>query len=339
MKQRSHAWIALRALKLIDDLVEEEKLPKRVRLLSELLFNYLPDVFEGAWIPDTLIVDNATGHIFKMELMASDPGGRFSADYKTLKRRLRGKRKSLEIAKDVDVLKKPYRAHKRGGSLPNRVLSISNSLSDMLKLSEFPFGQYVKVKRARAYRTAGGYSGSRVKSLDLAPNFAGRQIALMYFVLSHYVADAHMPLHCDARDLSYDQKRQVFKGFHAKLEAYWEKNIPGDLVFLALPSMSLDTAVARLPKDSIFTPLVDGTATFNFRTLARGRDEWEEMIDVCRTSFALSRHLIPNGVKTVDDVIEFRSEEELEEASRAIFSDAAKTVAAIWLKSWMRYAK
>lgn len=339
MKQRSHAWIALRALKLIDDLIEEDMLPKRVRLLSELLFNYLPDVYEGAFIPDTLIVDNATGHIFKMELMADDPDGRFSADYGTLKRRQRGKRKSLEIAKGVDVLNQPYKAHKRGGNLPNRVLSISNSLSDMLKLSEFPFGQYVKVKRARAYRTSGGYSGAKVKSLDLAPNFAGRQIALMYFVLSHYIADAHMPLHCDMRDASFDQNRRIFKGFHPKLESYWESNIPGSLVFLALPSMSLDDAVGRLPEGSIFAPLADGTATFNFRPLAAGRDEWEEMTDVCRTSFALSRHLIPNGVKTLDDVIEFRSKEELEEASRAIFSDAVKTVAAIWVKSWMRYVE
>ena len=161
----------------------------------------------------------------------------------------------------------------------------------------------------------------------------------MYFVLSHYIADAHMPLHCDVRDLSYDNKRRVFKGFHAKLEAYWEKNIPGDLVFLALPSMSLDDAVGRLPKDSIFAPLAEGTKTFNFVPLAARRDEWKEMVDVCRTSFALSRHLIPDGVKTLDDVIEHRSREELEEASRAIFSDAVKTVAAIWVRSWMRYVE
>ena len=148
-----------------------------------------------------------------------------------------------------------------------------------------------------------------------------------------------MPLHCDMRDASFDQNRRIFKGFHPKLESYWESNIPGSLVFLALPSMSLDDAVGRLPEGSIFAPLADGTATFNFRPLAAGRDEWEEMTDVCRTSFALSRHLIPNGVKTLDDVIEFRSKEELEEASRAIFSDAVKTVAAIWVKSWMRYVE
>ena len=83
----------------------------------------------------------------------------------------------------------------------------------------------------------------------------------------------------------------------------------------------------------------EGTKTFNFVPLAARRDEWKEMVDVCRTSFALSRHLIPDHVKTLDDVIEHRSREELEEASRAIFSDAVKTVAAIWVRSWMRYVE
>ncbi len=144
MKQRAHAWIALRALKLIDDLVAEGELPQAVKRLNELLFNYLPDVYEGAWIPDTLIVDMATGHTFKMELLRDDPSGRFTVDYRSLKRRLRGKRRSLELASNVDILTRPYKAHARGGNLPNRVLSISNSLLDMLKLSEFPFGQYTK---------------------------------------------------------------------------------------------------------------------------------------------------------------------------------------------------
>ena len=60
MKQRAHAWSALRAVKLLDD---SKKAPKLVELLSY----YLSDIWEGAWIPDTLIGDMHYGHIFKME--------------------------------------------------------------------------------------------------------------------------------------------------------------------------------------------------------------------------------------------------------------------------------
>ena len=63
MKQRAHAWCALRALKLLDD---SGKAPKLVELLSY----YLSDIWEGAWLPDTLIVDMQYGHTYKMD---SDP--------------------------------------------------------------------------------------------------------------------------------------------------------------------------------------------------------------------------------------------------------------------------
>ncbi len=60
MKHKAHAWIALRALKLIED---SNKAPK----LSELLFFYLPDVWEGTWLPDTIIGNFRPDHIFKMD--------------------------------------------------------------------------------------------------------------------------------------------------------------------------------------------------------------------------------------------------------------------------------
>ena len=60
MKQKAHSWVALRALKLIED---SGQVPK----LSELLFYYLPDVWEGAWIPDSLIVDMGYGHTHRID--------------------------------------------------------------------------------------------------------------------------------------------------------------------------------------------------------------------------------------------------------------------------------
>lgn len=59
MKQRAYAWAALRALKLVDD---SRATPKLVELLSY----YISDVWEGVWLPDTLIVDMRYGHIYKM---------------------------------------------------------------------------------------------------------------------------------------------------------------------------------------------------------------------------------------------------------------------------------
>jgi len=44
------------------------------------------------------------------------------------------------------------------------------------------------------------------------------QIALTFFTLAHYVADAHMPLHCDARDFSNEECGNI----HGCVEERWE---------------------------------------------------------------------------------------------------------------------
>ncbi|MCW4048409.1 MAG: hypothetical protein NWE89_01600 [Candidatus Bathyarchaeota archaeon] len=48
--------------------------------------------------------------------------------------------------------------------------------------------------------------------------FSDDQIALTFFTLSHYVADAHMPLHCDAREFSDDDCDDI----HGLIEKEWE---------------------------------------------------------------------------------------------------------------------
>ena len=228
MKQKAHSWVALRALKLIDD---SKKVPK----LSELLFYYLTDVWEGAWIPDTLIVDMAYGHTWKMDSDAGIRGMRLSGqdwlrvNHQQLDKALVGKRLCLSYIEESDELQKPYRAHPRyGGHLPNRVIALSHTVGDMLKLGDFPLSFYAQLKKKRGYKAkdASGVdlSAEPIKNLSLSPNFSARQIALMFFMLSHYVCDAHMPLHCDLRDSSESScGRRIPKSLHPSIEKLWEK--------------------------------------------------------------------------------------------------------------------
>ena len=139
MKQRAHAWVALRALRLID----ETKDPK-LRLLVELLSYYLSDVWDGAWIPDTIIGDMSYGHIFKM-----DSDDRFideirSKQYRKLtfddlKKATGGTRLCLEdYLKGFGELENPYWVIEVSGHLPDRVKALTHSIIDMLKLGDFP---------------------------------------------------------------------------------------------------------------------------------------------------------------------------------------------------------
>jgi hypothetical protein len=40
------------------------------------------------------------------------------------------------------------------------------------------------------------------------------QIALLYFMLAHYVADGHMPLHCDSKKFN--------DSIHSGMEEVWD---------------------------------------------------------------------------------------------------------------------
>ena len=175
MKQKAHSWVALRALKLIED---SGQVPK----LSELLFYYLSDVWEGAWIPDSLIVDMGYGHTHKMDSDARIRGIKlagqdwFRVSHSQLDKALVGKRLCLDYIQDSPELQKPYRAHpKYGGHLPNRVIALSHTIGDMLKLGDFPLSFYVPAKRKKGYKTkdaAGAdYSAEPIKNLSLSPNF------------------------------------------------------------------------------------------------------------------------------------------------------------------------
>jgi hypothetical protein len=356
MKKRSHAYIALRALKLIDDETKDSSSAwrRQARKLAELLFFYLPEVYEAAWLPDSVIVDLSTGHIFKMGATAEETGiadvaedQRFKATYSTLKRRLVGNRLSLEAAKGASVLRDPYRSNPDlGGELPNRVLALSHGIGDQLKLSDYPLDFYVKPARkrgfAKAAKTAGGMSGVRVDTLSLAPTYSARQIAMSCFILSHYVVDAHMPIHCDIREYRHPTLGMSFDDrFHHRLEKEWEDQVPEESALQTMESRSLDECLDTLPVGSVFSQLGVGPYSLSLVRLKRG--EWEEMVDVCRVSFALSRKWIPDGAATVADIRGHRTPEhtpaeDFESLTLSIFHDAVEAVARIWLKSWLRYA-
>ena len=89
-------------------------------------------------------------------------------------------------------LKKRSFSVEKDDNLPDRCESIAHSVIDHLKMQE-----------------------SEDKGSPVAPT--DNQIALLLFMLSHYVADGHMPLHCDSRRFS--------DGVHDSMEGRWEKLI------------------------------------------------------------------------------------------------------------------
>jgi hypothetical protein len=338
MKQRAHAWVALRALKLIDDL---NKAPKFVELMSY----YLSDVWDGAWLPDTLIVDMRYGHIFKMDNMKEyldyniENHDHRKISFTELDDKLYGNRKCLDYVKGSSTLNTPYWVHKtKSGHLPNRVIAISHNVGDMLKMSDYPMAFYVKKVKSKAYRED-DLSKMKVKDLTLSPNFSARQIAVTSFILSHYICDAHMPLHCDLRDYGPEDTRRLPAKLHPSIETKWESQFPvkETIMLHDYIKKSVDNVVIdEMPQNSIIE--IDSNPKYNLSerlTKIKG-DEWDEMVNICRTSsFAVSRKWINDDYESVNDI----PDSEFKEVSNYIFHDAVESVARIWLKAWERFAK
>jgi len=344
MKQKAHSWIALRALKLIED---SRKVPK----LSELLFYYLADVWEGAWIPDNLIVDMAYGHTYKMDSDAQITGIKlagqdwFRVSHRQLHAELVGRRLCLDYIQDSPELQKPYRAHpKYGGHLPNRVIALSHTIGDMLKLGDFTLSFYAQAKRKKGYKVkdASGVdlSAEPIKNLSLSPNFSARQVALMFFILSHYVCDAHMPLHCDLRDSAQPPcGRRIPKTLHPSIEKQWEVWFPSEAQFAVhvRQKKSLDDAVLDLPRGSLTKIDTDPSFQLDTRIRKIKHDEWQEMVYITRVAYALSRKWIAKPYQTAQEMIADTSEDEFVRISNFIFHDAVESVARIWYAAWQRF--
>ena len=339
MKQRAHAWCALRALKLLDD---SKKAPKLVELISF----YLSDIWEGCWLPDTLIVDMQYGHTYKMDsdpkIMGSDIVKQdwLKTPYKQLKSKLKGNRLLLKYIKDSPELNKPYRSHpEKGGHLPNRVIALSHTVGDMLKMSDYPLAFYAKKRKPSVYQK--DLSAQSIKDLSLSPNFSARQIALTLFMLSHYIVDAHMPLHCDLRDYGNRRSkiRRLPSKLHSSIEEEWEKHFPKKeiLTFHKYKRKSLDEVIASLPKKSIIKIDTKKEYSLNNKIPNITQDEWQEMVYICRVSYAVSRKWIDKPYKDVKDLIKHKGKQEFEKVTNYIFHDAVLSIASIWYKAWRRF--
>ena len=67
-------------------------------------------------------------------------------------------------------------------------------------------------------------------------------------------------------------------------------------------------------------------------------DEWQEMVHIARTSYAVSRKWIDAPYKDVDDLIARPAKrEEFKDMTNRIFHDAVESVARLWLKAWQRF--
>lgn len=316
MKKYSHAWLAFMAIKRLEVIAStdnpnviqgvSEEVRKEAKNLVRWFKNYRDFVIQGSWYPDEVFKDMATSHVVKYKPTENGPYTKFD--------KLPSTQSIAELMKKSSPLfNKPYNIEK--GNCADRCESFAHSIVDNFKMLH-------REERGCPIATTGNH------------------IAMRFFILSHYVADCHMPLHCDSRAFSDE------KGIHGAIEKKWEDQI--------VKSFKIDKDNNRFfydpdgyPLQLNPTPLIIAVdEQMNTQKYVHGwggnnQSTWDYMSAISQYSYLFSYYLIPQSFQNTQTIQEFMEQTEwgndFEKYSKMIFCDAIESIARIWLHVWMKY--
>jgi hypothetical protein len=330
MNQRTHSWIAIRAIALLADEDQEKN-------LIELLVPYAQKATVGAWIPDQIdakrggsITDN---HVLKMEPYSGGQRERFITRKDKLLKNIGGHRIVHNFLDNENSLnsewwESPYKGDvpKQGQHLPNRAMALSTMLKDLLIMGnrridhlipgDIRFAQYLPDNARTSEEAAATY----------------------FFMLSHFVADASMPCHCDGRKLA-----AYSEGLHKELEAHWSRKVGTDFEKKNLLQEDIESElVLQMARDKDSEFGIDFSNP-SIPDLLPNHDVWLEFIYVCRASFAVASVIAPPDTYPYNDPnIRAPFDEVLGEANgqlqgkidQLVMHDAVLNTATVWKHVW-----
>ncbi len=333
MNQRTHTWLAIRAIALLED----SSGPKG---FIKILKDNVKGAAIGSWIPDLQDTKKGSGdidnHILKMKPYKGKNKFRFIKKRKVLFKELGQGRKVCEFLDDWDSVlgaawwNKAYKAEPSPGQhLANRSMALTTTLVDQLILGDKKVAALVPGKVSFANR------------LDMNARSRMEEVAMYCFMLSHFVADSCQPCHCDARILS-----AYSNGLHKEMESEWSK-IVGTYFDKKKYLKNTETAYKVLQESRAVDTRFDIQFSNNVPDM-QAKDAWLEIINVCRASFAVASVLVPPGnisykskKKTSFDEV-FKSDDSapelLPDFNRMVMHDAVMNIAILWKSLWSKFA-
>lgn len=343
MKSIAHAWLALMALERLKSPKTKGYIKKKFKpfFLGKSFDSYYnnqaerfvkffdkhKDAFvQGAWFPDNVISDNLTGgHTLKIKKPSKKSEEKKA---KTIKNRtpnhLSSRRKFIEEAR---LKEKVY--VKGNYILPDRCEALSHAIRDMILIQK-----------------------DEPKGSDIM--FNDDQITLYFLMLSHYLADAHVPPHSDARDFYTPPT------IHPDMEKYWDKEIKKFYLFDRKRKIfDYDLGGAPELDDKRKTKFETSFLYDALKVLSKRRwnpadkksqylgknnkKVYDYIKSVCFDSYLLSTWFIPemskNEYKKIKILKDDKYKENLREMSVHILADAVDSIALVWLLTWDRYNK
>jgi hypothetical protein len=332
MNQRTHAWIAVRAIALLSDKDADSN-------LVALLKPHTNRAAIGAWLPDKADIKRGGGntqhHVLKNLPYQGSDKARFIAKKDELLGRLIGGsavRAFLQADNKLSAgwWSKPYKADPAPGQhVANRAMAIGTMLRDLLIVGDEEVDELVPG------------AVSFITRLDVNARTRSEQAALYLFMLSHFIADACMPCHCDGRKMmGYDE------GLHMELEKHWATKIGTSFDEVKLnpengPSPDSDSVINAAREVDLKFSLTFDDAIPEYPAK---RDLWLETIDMARASFAVAAliasldqfpHSDENAHPTFGELFGGR-DDFLTGMDKAVLHDAVANTAMAWTYIWTK---
>lgn len=221
--------------------------------------------------------------------------------------------------------------------------------------NEFPGSKkYAKeVHEKKYYRISGGgglpykvdHLARVISDMDKLRRYNDRctmnQIMYQYLLISHYIADAHVPMHCDLRDdppASGDEsKPQNGKYYsdtlHGRIEQLWEDAVNPIAIkegIVKVKSKNDDSSVNSLSNQILFDVTNDEHYNEIIPILITERDLMNFMISLCIQSKEKALKLFP-----IDNPNSW-NKQDFPQITREIFSQIISNLISIWIWIWMK---
>lgn len=312
MKKYTHAWLAFMAMKRLDQAAlpevegsgkSEVAVSRHAKSLVRWFKNYRDFVVQGAWYPDEVFADQGQSHGVKY---APDEISEETRSFKVLPQTMEVRRLMMD---ESSLYGRPFTIVK--GNLCDRCDAMAHTIVDNFKIQ---------------YREE--------KGNPIAPS--STHMAMRFFIMSHYIADAHMPLHCDARSLTK---------IHTAIESQWENAVKKsyDIDFdnerffydpqgYPLPTPKMNSLMALVEEKALSRPFVYNWGQSDYST-------WDYMSAVTEYSYLLAYEMLPSGSDDPDWVTYKKTPagQRFEEYSSKLMADAVDSIARAWLHVWIRY--
>lgn len=327
MKSIAHAWVGLMALRRLSRLSKKfnSYYKKQAESFVQFFDKHKDAFVQGAWFPDSVIADNlAGGHTYKLKEPSSE---REKKEARKITNRTPKHLSCQTLIKNQSAFdRKLYNEYKY--TLPDRCEALGHAIRDMILIQR-----------------------KEPKGSDIM--FNDDQITLYFLMLSHYLADAHVPPHSDERDF-YGPST-----IHPDMEDFWDKEILKYYEF-DRRRKCFDYDIDGVPelKEKKKDAFAD---SFLYRALeildkrrwdpadknilgGGNKKIYDYLKAVCLVSYLLDCQFVPLSVPPAEykklKILEEKPYfDELVKMSPHIFADAIDSIAMVWLLTWDKYNK